>query len=373
MTTENGLPPGLIAVGQCKAMAFNDFSGKKVPTADALLNRAHRDAQDRGWAFVGQDSELVVVPQPPQMFAVVRVTVHFKSLYEAGQPVYKFSALGDADTTTGTNVKGRILALAETRARTRALGSALNSDEENADANAGAPAQAYAQPLPPGYVPPAAYPGAPTQPGVYQGFTNGMIPFGKHKGKHLTDPSIPLADIQWFCNLTTQDKVTPDQAKRNDAMAEVQRRMGAGAPVAAPVYAAPAAYAPAPVAPVYASQPQPGYPPAPMAAPIAAPPPPIPAAFAPAPLPPAPGVGVFPPGLPAPVAAAPVALVPQPVAPVAAPVVNDPNQLGRIAQRAAAKGYPWPQLVSYVATTYGVADPAQLQPAQLQQLEQSFA
>lgn len=346
--SETGLPPNLAAINAVKPMAGSNLQGKIVPSADALLNRAHRDAMDRGFVIVGSRSEILTSPVPPNMYAEVRVTVLMKSLYEAGQPIYEFAALGAADVVTGARVNGHILSLAETRARTRALGFALNTDEENAGTNAtAAPQGAYAAPqaygAPAGL--PAGAPMAPSQPGVYQGFPNGIVPMGKHKGKHLTDPSITMADLQWFTTLTQQDRVTPDLAKRNDALAEMQRRGGGGG---APV--APAAYAPVPVA----------------AAPAAYAP--APPGFAPAPLPPAPGAAAFPAAPYAPVPMAPAPVVP---APVAAPV-QDPNALGRIAQLAASKNYAWPQLVAYVAQTFGVPDPAQLQPAQLVQLEQSF-
>lgn len=358
MSDQSGLPPGLAAFNAVKPMATSALNGKALPTADALLNRAHRDAQDRGFAIVGTKSEVVQAPHPSNAnLAIVKAIVYMKSLYEPNQPIYSFEGLGDADPATGARVNGRILVLAETRAYTRAFGRALNSDEENSAVNAAAgPANL---PQLPGAPMAGGMPAAPmqaSQPGVYQGFPNGQILFGKHKGKHLTDPSISLVDLQWFTTLTMQDRTTPDVGKRNDAMAEMARRQGG----------APAGAMPAPAG--YPAQPAPaGYPAAPQM-PGMAPPPPMPAGFAPAPLPPAPGVGVLPPGIPAPAPMAPVPMTP------AAPVA-DPNQLARIAQLAAAKGFPWPNLVAHVQRpdVFGVADPAQLNATQLQQLEAMFA
>lgn len=378
MTDQSGLPPGLAALNAVKPFATSPVSGKQLPTADALLNRAHRDAMDRGFAFCGSKSEVVQAPHPGNgNLAIVKAIVFMKALYDPGQPIYSFEGLGDADPATGARVNGRILVLAETRAYNRAFGRALNSDEENAATNAAAVPQL------PG-APPMAVPGMPqmppqmaaSQPGVYQGFPGGMIKFGKHANKHITDPSISIPDLQWFTTLTMQDRVTPDVAKRNDALAEIARRTGGGG-APQPVMAAPAMPMAAPMAapmPGAAPMAYPGAPGMPMAAPVPgmAPPPPMPAGFAPAPLPAAPGVGVLPPGIPAPAPMAPVPMTPQAQpAPVAA--VADPNQLSRIAQLAAAKGYPWPNLVAHVTQTFGVADPSQLQPAQLQQLEAQFA
>jgi hypothetical protein len=351
--TLNTLSP----LGQLKQMAVSNLNGKAVPTADALLNRAHRDATDRGLVLVGLRSEVILAPTGPQSLCIVKVTVQMKSLYEAGQPIYEFEGLGDADSTTGGRVNGRLLALAETRARTRALGAALNADEEashqsvpsaaaavgayNPSAGAFNPGAAMAAAA---SVPQSA-PVTASAPGQYQGFQNGIIPFGKHKGKHLTDPSIALSDLSWMVNsLTMQDKVTPDAAKRADAQAEINRRTGGPVQSSAPAAFAPPAPSPA------------------ANAPVAFPSPAQSVAHMPAPAPSVPGTGVFPNALPTNVTITQVL-------PSAAAAAPDTATLVRLAQSAAMRGYDWPAFEKVIAQVFN-ASLNQLSPVQVQQVEQ---
>jgi hypothetical protein len=361
-------------LGQLKPMGTTNIQGRNVPTAQAMLTRAHRDATDRGLILVGMDSTLVLPPAPPNMLVIVKVTLFFRFYTDTEHkgPLLKWEALGDADTQTGGRVSGRLVALAETRGTSRALSLALNLDQEALESGVSqAPQQGQFQPQQQQFQQPGAAPQYQQAPqGGGQGGWDGMFKWGKHSGKHVSDPSISMDDLMWnYNNLTLQDRQTPDMVKRNVVMAEIQRRQGGGG--AAPM-AQPQQYQQA--APQYAQPPQ--------AMPMGAPPP-MPG-FAPQPLPQPQGAPVF--NQQQPMAGMPMGAPPpmpmgQPMGQPGMPAPGmpvpgmalDPATVARITGTAAQKGMAIPQLNQYVMTTFGVGDVGLLQPAQAQQLEAVLA
>lgn len=317
--------------------------GKQHPTADGLIDKAHRNATDRGFVFVGSTMELVARPGPENnMTAIVLATVSFRSQYEPDWGVMTFTDMADANPTncTSPNTAAAYPRMAATRALGRALAQALNVAEalaeemvQNGGLVPGQPvaAPAYAAPaaVAPagGYAAPAAAPGGVNFNGQAYLRANGnaITGFTKDtKGKQLTDPTIDVGSLQWMADKATlSDKVTVDAEFRNAALAEIQRRQGGAVPMAA-----------APAAPVAT------LPPAPVGA--------IPGV--PAALPPAPGMAPTTPPPPMPGA------VPAPAA-AWAPSSADIQNLVNLG---APKGYDWPKLVQYTQTNFQNRTPQQL-------------
>jgi hypothetical protein len=328
----------LKSLGQLGQMAMNNIQGRTVPTNQAIVNRCHREATDRGYVLSGCEVRLECAPSVQNnQTAIVHVRLAFRYLSDtnAQGPVFVYEALGDADASTGGRVNGRYVALAETRAITRAAGLALNIDQEVLESN---PTQA----APATYAPPMA--GAAPAPAGGD-LWMGPIPFGNNKGKMLNDPTVAVSDLQWMSNnLKLIDKVTPDTFKRNGCLAEIARRQG-GAVATVPAQGVAQPLAPMP-------------------------------AFAPQPLPAPTGLPAFPaPGNPNTPASEPVpalAGTPTEGLPGLHPLPGqtvDPLTVNRLVNLALQRGLTVTQFQGYVQEHFGVADAGLLSPDKAESLE----
>lgn len=326
-------------LGQLGSLATTNIQGRQVPTAQALVNRCHREATDRGLILCGTEVNLQCIPSAQNnQLAIVHAKLSFRLMTDRENtgPVFVYEALGDADATTGGRVNGRIVALAETRAISRAAGLALNVDQEMLETTGAAPAPTM------NYVPPAA-PGVNPAPQASGTDWMGPIPLGHNKGKMLNDPSVSINDLQWMANnLKLIDKVTPDTYKRNGCLQEIARRQGGAAPiaVAAPVQLAP-----------------------------------VPASFSPQPLPLPTGAPAFPQNPSAPVvagSAAAAGTTSEGQAGGIAPLPNqtvEPATVNRLVNLAMQRGLSVAQFQAYVKQNFHVEDAGLLSAAGVAQLE----
>jgi hypothetical protein len=338
------------------------IGNKQHPTADGLVDKAHRNAIDRGFYIVGYDVQPLLLPTAELPMCIFKAVIEVKSDYEPENGVMRFTGIGDATPTncTSQNTAAAYPRMAETRAMGRAISAAFNVSEAMAEEMlaAGVAGPAYAAPAavapgaaPPGIAapagaPPVAAPAGAAPAGVnFNGQTylraNGqeMKGYAKEgKGHSLASPLNDVGLLQWYVEKAMlSDKVTPDWEFRNAAQAEIARRNGTPPTITvqAQTVAAPAVAPP------------------PLAAPGLAPPAGQPAGVAPAAMPAAP---------PPPVGAAPAAAPSTPPPPVATagPWVPTAQDLQHLATGAAAKGHDWNAMTAYVQQNFGGRIPQQL-------------
>lgn len=321
------------------------IGNKAHPTADGLVDKAHRNAIDRGFYIVGVDVAPLTLPTAELPMCIFKAIIEVKSDYEPDNGVMRFCGIGDATPTncTSANTAAAYPRMAETRAIGRAISLAFNVSEAMAEEMMaqGAAGVAYAAPAaiapamappgqpvgvaPPGVAQPMASPVAAAPGGVnFNGTTylraNGqeMKGYAKEgKGQPLTSPLADLGILQWYTEKAMlTDKVTPDWEFRNAATAEIARRNGTPPTITVQAQAV----APAPVSP-----------------PGLTPPPGQPVGVAPAAMPAAP---------PPPVTAAP--MVPPPPVANAGPWAPNAADVQHLANAAAAKGHDWAAMTAYV-------------------------
>ncbi len=212
------------ALGDLAPMEYQQIQGKNHPTYGSILDRAHRNVTDRGFTYVGCREEVVQAPTMDNgMMAIVYAELTFED--DAGKE-YRFGALGDAtpDNVTGF-VKPAFFRMASTRAKGRAMREALNIAEALDEEVAEGTAQNVSTPPRGGSSTPAAS-GTSAPPAA-----GGNVPkvfWGEHKGKLITDPSVPLKALEWGLGKYSNRDKTPDVASNAALEAEVARRNGAG-------------------------------------------------------------------------------------------------------------------------------------------------
>jgi hypothetical protein len=120
-------------VGGLDRVKVANIQGNNHPTYDGVVARAHRDANDRGFVWVGTEVELKQAPHVSNnMQAIVWAKCKFVSLLEPGD--FSFEGIADADPDNcNARTKSALVRMAATRAKSVALRDALNIDEALAD------------------------------------------------------------------------------------------------------------------------------------------------------------------------------------------------------------------------------------------------
>jgi hypothetical protein len=250
----------LAPIGALEATKVVNIQGRPHPTADGLIDKAHRNAGDRGLYLVGLSSSLLVAPSPGHEICVVQARGKFRSLDD--DTILEFSGIGDASPgNCSGHVAQHYIRMAETRAISRMLCFALNVSEVVAEELADGALQGSFQapnapsvpigapqgaaPSSTGFVAPPAAPGV--QPWRY------TIPGGAKKNMHISDPGVLITDLEWWANKLGQvdaSRLDPktgqpypvDEQRVQLFREEIMRRQqqNAGAPAAMPA-AAPSA------------------------------------------------------------------------------------------------------------------------------------
>jgi hypothetical protein len=223
---------------RCADIKYQNISGRQHPKADSVINRAHRDATDRGLFIVGSTTRVEQVPHESNgNMAVVWVQATFRSVVEQGEFVFEGVADADPSNTTAGSTANALVRMAHTRALGRALSLALNIDEAMAEEiaeNGGAPTQQSS-----GGSAPA---GNSTAGGGNIPSWKFTIPMGRNKDKRIDDPTVDVSDLQWFIdnnklnmkNPQTQQYDLPDQQRIDLFKNEIAKRSGQAPSTSAP-------------------------------------------------------------------------------------------------------------------------------------------
>lgn len=222
-------------VGELEGLKYQDISGKNHPGADSLVDRANRNNNDPGYYLIGSKSTVVSVPTPDNgMYACVVVDLKFRKLDDDVDPsyVYDFGACADATPENCSGMTANaLIRMAETRATSRAIQLAFNIAEASAEELAeghgtvttgrggGNRSSNTSSTTSSGST---GSTGGGSANGDDLGGWNGNIWYGDNKGKHYTDPSVPVKALQWGADKTNNDK------QRQALLNEIGRREGGG-------------------------------------------------------------------------------------------------------------------------------------------------
>ena len=234
----NNLPPNLAHLkdlDQCEDLKFQNIGNRPHPKADSVINRAHRDAADRGLYLVGSRCRVDQYPNDSNKnMAGVWVEATFHSIIEDGVFVFEGCADADPSNTTQGSTANALVRMAHTRALGRALSLALNIDEALAEEIAeGSTAAAGGNSG-----------GGSSNSGGVSSNTGGKpdwmykIPMGRNKDKRIDDPTVDVSDLEWFIannklnkkNPQTNNYDLPDPERIALFQAEIAKRKGQSPP-----------------------------------------------------------------------------------------------------------------------------------------------
>lgn len=253
MTQPGWMPTDMAPVGGLGAPLVVNIGGRMHPTADGLIDRAHRGTTDRGMYFIG--SKLTIV-DPPRIENDKTAIVHAKAIFRDAQSgeMLEFEDLGDANVGNCSGQTGMaFIRMAATRALSRAISQALNISEAvaeeianggtgnfapSAGAQPGQQAQGQQQTNKPEVA--AAFPNAPSWKFTING--------GNHAKKRIDDPSVPDSELTYqlgrgfnMKNQQTGNYDVPDPERAAIFQAELNRRQALGSQQPAPQGQQPAA------------------------------------------------------------------------------------------------------------------------------------
>lgn len=128
------LMPGMNGLDGLDKIKFINIGNKQHPTADGLVDHAHRNSTDRGYYIVGSDMDVIVAPTPENdMHCIVKASVDVKC--SLTDEVHRYSDIGDANpkNCTSANTAAAYPRMAATRALGRAIAQAFNISEAMAE------------------------------------------------------------------------------------------------------------------------------------------------------------------------------------------------------------------------------------------------
>lgn len=259
------MPPGMNPLDELEPIKFIPIGKKNHPTADGLVDHAHRNSTDRGYYIVGSDMDVVVAPTADNNYhCIVKASVDVKCS-ESGD-THRYTDIGDANpkNCTSENTAAAYPRMAATRALGRALAQAFNITEalaeEMLESGAAAPAQ-QSRPAQQGSAPaqqaagnaaggrpqgmPASHPQG-WNGDVYWGSDHDGTKFKDYRPKlKIWDPAIDDGSLSWARDnlfpMKLRDKVTDDPNAYAMIEFEINRRAGGGdaapaAPASTPNY-----------------------------------------------------------------------------------------------------------------------------------------
>jgi hypothetical protein len=258
--------PLMAPQGELEPVKTVNISGKNHPTADGMIDRAHRHLTDREYYLVGTKLTVVDTPRQDNGFTtMVHATVFVREPHTG--ETHSYDDIGDANVGNCSGQTGQAAPrMASTRALSRALAQALNVAEAVAEEihNGGSGQHAIQNQANGngGYAAAPAQQGAPANNPLAAQFPNAKpwkftIPGGGKKDLHVLDPAVTVEDLTYWMgrgffskNPQTSAYDIPDPEKTAIYQAAIPLK-GNGAP------AAPQGGAPMQQAPNYGQQQQP--------------------------------------------------------------------------------------------------------------------